>query len=1812
MKRILPGVGALAGLAALLGLAVGCLSTNEYDRNLAAGMKTPETSRLFVKYVEPESGAVSYLLKPGLVAANQQSLYFTHKSMSDDGRFLLFWTSGNEFPNGVGRKPEPQVRGMAVVDFLKDEVIRFDGVFTSIPFLDTKSDVVYYPDVTRQAIFKRDLRANPTKEIEVAKIPQALLAEAEGKPLEKICGHLTLTSDRTRAFLDAKVYDGKWVQGMLKLDDGTWEKWGETDFILNHGQVNPVRDDLALCAHEVRWVDKSGAKHSITNWNGVYPRLQLLEKGKRTMIPPGFSNYATHEHWTPDGKGFYWCNHELGGETYYDLETKTRDILCPIQGYHSNVTADRRYVTFDHPVGSWYRGCHWKLAFWNRETSASVLVYAKSQRLATKEFQSKLHPDPHPQFVCGDRYIVSTFNGPDGLMNVMVTPVAGLVELTATPSVSRLFADLPAEARPEVVARRLSEHFLETPADNYKPKGYKYRNYGGKLVEYPLISLWVNALQAARSMNDTDLEARLIAHFEPFLGEKKAKQSRATHVDFSVFGALPLQIALLNGDPRCAKLGQWYADQQWTPPSEGTLSEKHAFPKERQDAFWAKGYTPQTRLWIDDMYMITLLQSQAWRLTKDEKYLARAAKEMAFYLDELQLKEGQAAGLFYHAPDVPYVWGRGDGWMAAGMALNLKYLPRTNPYRETILCGYRKMMASLLKYQRADGLWGQLVNEPSSWGETSGSAMFTYAFVEGLKNGWLEPDRYGPAARKAYLALVSKLDEYANLKDVCIGTGKKNDHQYYLDRPREAGDPHGQAALMWICAALLDIPPVRAPFGLTVDYRTNPVGVDSPRPRFGWKCPAGCKRQTAYEIEADGWRSGKIAGDANTGVEWNGDELPRSTKIGWRVRVWDESDRVSPWSDRATFVTGLGAGAKWQAKWIGPAASTQPDEDMSAAKWISGQRDAKGVMTLRKSFALKPLKDGAFVEMVHAAYPQHEILINGKSCNLYSGHVHKWNYLRFRDITPWLKTGENTIEVKVLSGGAADAAFLAKLLFPDGSRLVTDATWQGVTKAQAFAEPAYAKDLNLRAETLSPAFEKTFSVEKPLKSAILHITGVGFYEASLNGRKIGEKVLDPAPTAYDKRVLYSTYDIGKDLSVGENTLKVLVGHGWFDVRSIATWDFATAPWRDMPQMIAQLELEYLDGSKARVVSDGSWRHVGSPLMYDCIREGEVLCGTDKGTAVGLCREMMGPKGVLEAEAQPAAKVVRTIEPETIKDCGNGTYVVKFPENFAGWIRAKFRGQKKGDVVIVRYDERVNEDLTPAAASVRDGLHNDQPAVDIRAAKKGNETRRIDCHFRYTASHRFCAKEAGFQTDRLIATGRAVESYEPRFTYNGFQYVVLKGLRQPPTAADIVGCVVSTDFRETGSFACSDETFNRLMLMAKRAYRSNFVDGYPTDCPHREKNGWTGDASIASELAQYLFENTAAYEKWLKDVCDSQNADGDICCIVPTSGWGFKWGNGPAWDSALPVIAWTLYVYRNDRRILDVVYPALVRYLAYTETKADNNGLVKHGLGDWIPVDKMPATELTSSCYYYQALSIAVKMADVKGIAADAAKFAALAEKTRRGINAKYYKGNGVYDNGRQTAQAFPIAYGVVEPSEREKVAAKLVEAVEAKGCHVDMGLLGTKHVFRALSRIGRTDLAFRMLVNPTKPSMVEWIQKGGTTLWEDWGNGASRNHIMFGDFAGWAYQYLAGIGLPETAASTSAVPDVAVRGFEKVVFAPCVIDELSFVTASVDTPQGVFASSWERRDGKLRYRFEVPAGTSAILRLPNRPDEEVGPGVHLR
>lgn len=341
--------------------------------------------------------------------------------------------------------------------------------------------------------------------------------------------------------------------------------------------------------------------------------------------------------------------------------------------------------------------------------------------------------------------------------------------------------DFPKGYTPKEVGKRLAYRFVDR----------KHMLHAGKWISYPETFNWKGALEFAAVTKDKKLIGLLQNRFEPLFSTEKVLLPIMNHVDLNMFGSLPLALYQVTKEKRYFELGMPYADTQWILPERADQKQKD----------WAeKGYSWQTRMWIDDMYMITIVQSQAYKVTGDKRYIDRAAKEMVLYLDELQ----RPNGLFYHAPDVPFFWGRGNGWMAAGMTELLRNLPKDNKDRPRILQGYQTMMKSLKNYQTPAGMWNQLIDDPECWAETSGSAMFTYAIITGVKKGWLDKQEYAPVARKAWMALVPYINEKGDVTEVCVGTNKKNDKQYYYDRPRHIGDFHGQSPYLWCTLALLE------------------------------------------------------------------------------------------------------------------------------------------------------------------------------------------------------------------------------------------------------------------------------------------------------------------------------------------------------------------------------------------------------------------------------------------------------------------------------------------------------------------------------------------------------------------------------------------------------------------------------------------------------------------------------------------------------------------------------------------------------------------------------------------------------------------------------------------------------------------------------------------------------------------------------------------------------------------------------------------------------------------------------------------------
>lgn len=349
------------------------------------------------------------------------------------------------------------------------------------------------------------------------------------------------------------------------------------------------------------------------------------------------------------------------------------------------------------------------------------------------------------------------------------------------------FKDFPAGTSPKEIGDRVANRFIAIPHTNFNNKVNPPR-----VITYPETCTWYGALRYAQTTGNKTMVESLKKRFEPLFGSRDTLIPKPDHVDYTVFGSVPLELYIQTKEKKYLDLGKRIADKQWGLPEGPRVKPESWY-------YYNKGMTWQTRMWIDDMFMITTVQSQAYRATGDTVYLNRAAREMVLYLDTLQ----KPNGLFYHAPDVPYYWGRGDGWMAAGMSILLTHLPKNNPDRPRIMKGYKSMMVSLLKHQAEDGMWRQLIDDPQSWKETSCTGMFTFAFITGVKQGWLDAKKYGPAARKAWLSLITYLDENADISDVCEGTNKKNDHQYYLDRKKNIGDLHGQAPLLWCANALL-------------------------------------------------------------------------------------------------------------------------------------------------------------------------------------------------------------------------------------------------------------------------------------------------------------------------------------------------------------------------------------------------------------------------------------------------------------------------------------------------------------------------------------------------------------------------------------------------------------------------------------------------------------------------------------------------------------------------------------------------------------------------------------------------------------------------------------------------------------------------------------------------------------------------------------------------------------------------------------------------------------------------------------------------
>ncbi|WP_428327382.1 family 78 glycoside hydrolase catalytic domain [Mucilaginibacter sp.] len=716
----------------------------------------------------------------------------------------------------------------------------------------------------------------------------------------------------------------------------------------------------------------------------------------------------------------------------------------------------------------------------------------------------------------------------------------------------------------------------------------------------------------------------------------------------------------------------------------------------------------------------------------------------------------------------------------------------------------------------------------------------------------------------------------------------------------------------------------------------------------------------------------------------------------------------------------------------------------------------------------------------------------------------------------------------------------------------------------------------------APYFRDVFTAAKKIRSARAYIAVAGLYELYINGQKIGNHRLDPMYTRFDRRTLYVTYNVTAQLQSGKNAIGVLLGNGWYNHQSTAVWDFHKAPWRGRPAFCMDLRITYEDGTTETITSGKNWKTSLGPVIFNSIYTAEHYDARLEqpgwnttnfiDTAWKEITNRSAPSANIVSQAMQPIRNVEKIPAASVKKIDEKTYLFDLGRNISGVSQITVSGEA-GTIIRLKHAEKLDKNGRA-----------DQSNIDI--------------HYRPTDD------KDPFQTDIFILSGKGEESFMPKFNYKGFQYVEVSSTTPISLSKEsLTGYFMHSDVSPVGAVSSSNNTINKIWWAANNSYLSNFF-GYPTDCPQREKNGWTGDAHIASETGLYNFDGITIYEKWMADHRDEQQPNGVLPSIVPSDGWGYEWGNGPDWTSTIAIIPWNLYLFYGDNKPLADNYDNIKRYVDHINDLYPT-GLTTWGLGDWVPVKSVTPVELTSSAYYYADASILAKAARILNKTGEAAKYDALALKIKDAINAKYLdRTTGMYDKGYQTELSVPLFWGIVPEDMKTKVAANLAQRVKEDNYHLDTGILGAKAILSALSDNGYPEVAYAIASQETFPSWGWWIVNGATTLYENWDIQAksdlSLNHIMFGEIGAWMYKGIGGIK-----------PDPQSPGFKNVILEPHFMDKLDHFESAHVGPYGKISSSWQKKDGVIEYSVIIPSNSTATLSFKNTGSKKVYQGGKL-
>ncbi len=714
----------------------------------------------------------------------------------------------------------------------------------------------------------------------------------------------------------------------------------------------------------------------------------------------------------------------------------------------------------------------------------------------------------------------------------------------------------------------------------------------------------------------------------------------------------------------------------------------------------------------------------------------------------------------------------------------------------------------------------------------------------------------------------------------------------------------------------------------------------------------------------------------------------------------------------------------------------------------------------------------------------------------------------------------------------------------------------------------------------APFLRREFNLKSGLSHARVYVTARGLFELRINGQRVGEDYFTPGWTDFNKRLPYRVYDVKEYLQPGANAIGAILGDGWY--AGYLAWRNNRNLYGDQLSLCAQIEFEYFDGTSEKLITDSSWKTAFGPIIASDIYHGETydarreIPGWDAAgfddAAWAASSEFSPPKAIISACRNYPVRRQEEIHPIAQTEPRFGVHVFDLGQNMVGWARIKARGSE-GQRITIRYAEMLNSDGTLYTAN-------------LRSAR--------------------CI-------DHYICRGGAEEVFEPRFTFHGFRYIELTGLSEKPSLQDVTGIVLHSEIPSTGFFSCSDDLINRLQSNILWGQKGNFLE-VPTDCPQRdERLGWTGDAQVFIPTAAFNRDVAAFFTKWCIDLEDAQFKDGAFTHVAPN-----VLGNGrgaAAWADAGVICPWTIYRAYGDCAILARHYTAMLRWVEWRRKNSKNLICSSACFGDWLaiipPGGNSTPRDLIATAYFARTTDIVAKIASRLGKKADAKKYAALARQVKDAFNREFVSTNGRIMGDSQTAYLLALGFDLLPTAKQAYALERLVTDLERNDWHLSTGFVGTPLLAPVLSRFGRTDIAYRLLLQKTYPSWLCPIIEGdATTMWERWNSFTKKdgfgnadmnsfNHYAYGAIGEWLYETVAGIS-----------PDTNAPGYKHSIIRPQPGEGLAWARGKLLTRYGVLACEWKIKKGRFSANVIIPPNTTATIILPGLKTQKVAAGMY--